>query len=211
MGNKTLGYEIRYRKQDSGVILNAARYLKDGKICFGIPEYKVNGEWVGRADVPERRKFLSNMHSSKKGFLMYIKRKTVEKDLEWKKKGRYITGENEFEEKKRGSYDKVQAHFDEQVERYGYQCPITLVPFTTIRKMRKGMSGREKILSNISPDRFFSHIHYTKQNTLFTSAGWNLKKGASGLEEIKFFFKKEFAERYKKILFERFPDQEYET
>ena len=31
-------------------------------------------------------------------------------------------------------------------------------------------------MTNISPDRLFSSITYTKQNTLFTTTGWNLSK-----------------------------------
>ena len=122
----------------------------------------------------------------------------------WKKQSRIIVGENEFEDI-RNCCAKVSAHFDKQVERYGYKCPITHIEFTTIRKNEMIKHEKKKIVSNISADRLFDYINYTKQNVLFTSLGWNLAKQNYSLEDMEKLFPGEFIERYKKIVLERFP------
>ena len=67
------------------------------------------------------------------------------------------------------------------------------------------------LLTNISSDRILNHINYTKQNVLFTSAGWNLARGELSLSEMKTFLNKECVERYEEILMERFPDYKEEN
>ena len=121
------------------------------------------------------------------------------------RQNRKLLGVNEFDEGWNCS-DKISAHFQNQVEKYGYKCPITHIDFTTIRKNGRLGSGKEKIISNISADRLFDHINYTKQNVLFTSLGWNIARMNFSLEDIRQLFPIEFGERYKKIVRERFPN-----
>ena len=62
------------------------------------------------------------------------------------------------------------------------------------------------IITNISADRILNHINYTKQNVLFTSAGWNIFRSGFSLSDMKIFLNKNHVERYEEILMERFPD-----
>ena len=193
MRGKSWGYEIRYPKG------------KD-------KQYKVNGVWTSRSYIPERRAYDQQRGNSLEGFMWLAKSHMAERNKNWLKRGRNSLGENEFLEKK--TINKLMSHYNEQVERYGDVCPITLIKFTTIRTHRRqgerAISGEKKyIFSNISIDRIFDHINYTKQNTLFTSSGWNLAKGIITLDQFKYLFKDEVIKRYKKILMERFPDQAY--
>ena len=71
------------------------------------------------------------------------------------------------------------------------------------------INNQVKTFSNISPDRIFNHIDYTEQNLIFTSQLWNFKKGGSSLYELSLILQPEVLERYKAIVMERFPDQEY--
>ena len=71
------------------------------------------------------------------------------------------------------------------------------------------INNRVKTFSNISPDRIFNHTRYTKQNTIFTSQLWNLKKGDSPMEHLELALNPEWMKRYKAIVIERFPDQIY--
>ena len=198
-------YPVRYKNPHSDIILNESFYLKDGKKISGKVEYLFQGKWISALLLPEKRHMVKKYRSSKQGYFLAMKNKMHIKSLERKRKGK-CTGENEFEEGW-GKCNKLVAQFDEQVERYGNRCPITLIPFTMIRKIT--IAGRgERISSNISPDRFFNNISYTKQNLLFTSGAWNFKKGDSDLKELEFFFP-HFIDWYKKIFIERFPDQKY--
>jgi hypothetical protein len=61
----------------------------------------------------------------------------------------------------------------------------------------------------VSLDRIFNHTRYTKQNTIFTSQLWNLKKGESPMEHLELALNPEWMKRYKAIVMERFPDQIY--
>ena len=141
-----------------------------------------------------------------------MKRKIKEKNKLWEKQGKFIVGENEFEEEE-GKCDKLTTAFHKQVLIYGNRCPITLIKFTTIRNNQnikhEGRPG--KLFSNVSPDRLLNHINYTRQNTLFTSWGWNQMKGAWSIQELRYLIQPDVIERYKKILIERFPDQKYEA
>ena len=177
----------------------------------GDPEYLVNGVWTKRNNVPERREYERKHGSSLERFISQAKNKMVERNKNWTKRKKYILGENEFLEKE--TSNKLMNHYKKQIERYGEVCPITLVKFTTIRtyEKRKERKNMEKqiFFSNLSPDRILNNINYTKQNTLFTTAGWNVARGELPLAEFKYLFKDEIIERYKKILIERFPDQGY--
>ena len=63
-------------------------------------------------------------------------------------------------------------------------------------------------MTNISPDRLFSPITYTKQNTLFTTTGWNISKHSLKFYEMPDNLKYENCQRHFKILRERFPEFE---
>ena len=127
------------------------------------------------------------------------------------KRGRILHGEFEFKDDRRGRCDKLLEAFDKQVARYGDRCPMTHLPFTMSRpnELRDINNYHGGFYSNISADRIFNPIEYTEQNTIFTSQLWNLKKGTSSIEELKFIFMPEVLERYKAIVIERFPDQRY--
>jgi hypothetical protein len=194
---KSLGYEVRYPKG------------KD-------QHYKVNIEgketWVTRNDLPERREYEKKRENSLERFLSKAKTSMSTRNGVWRRRGKYLLGENEFLENK--THDKIKAHYNEQIEIYGNRCPITLIKFTTFRDYERAREKNEKLqkrhfFSNISTDRLLNNINYTKQNTLFTSTGWNMARGELKIKEFKYIFKDEIIERYKKILIERFPDQKY--
>jgi len=178
----------------------------------GDPEYLVNGVWTKRNNVPERREYEQKNNSTLKRFISKSKHKMGEKNRNWIEQGKYIIGENEFVEKE--TSNKLMNHYKKQIERYGNICPITLIEFTTMRtyKLKKDKINsveRYTTFSNLSPDRIINNINYTKQNTLFTAAGWNIARGELVLEDFKYLFKDEIIERFKKILIERFTDQAY--
>ena len=213
---RTLGVEdLRYINPITGVISSKPTYIDEQGIKKSIPankmEYKVNGEWVKPHFAPHIRKHKKKYISSKKGFMMKIHNTMNSKEKERRKKGKLLQGENEFKDDRRGRCDKLMAHYDKQVERYGNKCPMTLIPFTMDRALERFDINNyaRGTFSNISPDRIFNHIDYTKQNTIFTSQLWNLKKGTSSISELKFIFMPEVLERYKAIVMERFPDQKY--
>ena len=203
--------DIRYINQITGVTSSKSGYTNEqGTRKYFTPEYKVNGEWVSASDAPHKRESSKKSLNSKKGYLCSKLNKMNGKEKERRKQGKFLQGENEFKDDRRGRCDKLMAHFDKQVERYGYKCPITLIPFTMVRANEKfDINNRVKTFSNISPDRIFNHIDYTEQNTIFTSQLWNFKKGESPISELKFIFLPEVLERYKAIVIERFPDQIY--
>jgi len=185
------------------------KYPAKGK---GDPEYMVNGVWTKRNNVPERREYEQNYNSTLERFISRSKHKMEARDKKWMGQGKYIIGENEFLEKE--TSNKLMNHYKKQIERYGEVCPITLIKFTTSRPFEfkeDRMYTMEKhiLFSNLSTDRILNNINYTKQNTLFTAAGWNVARGELELEEFKYLFKDEIIKRYKKILIERFPDQGY--
>jgi hypothetical protein len=211
-GNKIAkSYTTRYVHPKTGAVLKKSTYIKNGKKTRGLLMYFINNKWAKEEDVPERREWRRKRDSSVEGFLLYFKGTMAEKE---RQRGKFLIGDNEFEQKK-NYYDKIHAHFNEQVERYGYRCPITDVEFTTIRNHHTHYDGirREKktITTNISADRLLNHIHYTKQNVLFTSSGWNLVRGELSLSDMRFYLNKNHVERYEEILRERFPDQGYKN
>ena len=124
-------------------------------------------------------------------------------------RGRFLTGDNEFQDEK-GCYDKLQAHYDEQIDIYGPICPITQREFTFIRNNEKtGCGGAPRIITNLSNDRLLNEHHYTKQNLLFTSVGWNLTRVNFSIKDMSRLMRKDFFNRYMEILLERFPDKKY--
>ena len=71
------------------------------------------------------------------------------------------------------------------------------------------VNNQVRTSSNLSPDRIFNNINYTEQNTIFTSSLWNLTKGEKTFSELALVLKPELLERWRVIIVERFPDQEY--
>ena len=203
-------YKVRYIHPKTGVVLESCgtderRPNDPTKLKHGQMQFLYNNEWLSRSEIPEEREFRRAKESTLEFFLHKIKGSMRDTNLRWKKKNRVILGENEFENIW-GCCVRVRAHFNEQVKRYGYRCPITHIDFTTIRKQEMIKHERKKIVSNISADRLLDYINYTKQNVLFTSLGWNLAKQNYSLEDIEKLFPGEYTERYKKIMFERFPN-----
>ncbi len=202
----SLKYPTRYKNPDTGAILKGSQYIKNEKKTPGLLEYFINNEWVKKEKVPEIRARRKKRSSSLIGYFEYFKKKMVEKE---KLRGKFLIGDNEFNDKWK-CYDKLREHFNEQVKRYGYRCPITDLEFTTTRNHNEDYDGRRReekpLITNISADRLLNHIHYTKQNVLFTSAGWNIARGELSLSDMKIILNKNHVKRYEEILMERFPD-----
>ena len=159
---------------------------------------------------PHAREILIKRRSKKNPYLKKHLSDLAHRLREHKKRGREIQGENEFEDNRRGRADKFIEHFDKQIERYGNKCPITHIPFTmSIFHNVYDINNQVKTFSNVSPDRIFSSINYTKQNLIFTSSLWNLTKQERPISELMLIIKPEIMERYKAIVMERFPDQKY--
>jgi hypothetical protein len=202
-------YKIQYVHPKTGEVLECCYYLEKGVKKQGQQRYLVNGELVREWDVPERRKWIKESNSSLRGFFIKIKRKMKEFNEYSLAKGRYLIGENEFEDEY-NCYDKLQAHYDKQVERYGPICPITHMEFTFIRTNEKKGPGKGIInITNLSHDRMLNEKNYTKQNMLFTSTGWNLARGNFSLKDMSRLMREDYFKRYCKILVERFPDKKY--
>ena len=214
-GSLQLGklYPRRYIHHETGAVLEKSHYIRNGKRTNGRHELFVNNKWIQEDEVPERREWRKKRYSSLRGSFKNIKGLIKEKE---KKAGKFLIGEDEFKDKW-NCYDKLQAQYNEQVEQYGYRCPITDQEFTHIRALIKGKRGGDRrkhniIRTNMSPDRLLNHIHYTKQNVLFTSAGWNVARGdLKTIADMKFYLNKNHVERYVEILMERFPDYKEEA
>jgi len=204
--------DIRYINQITGDISSTSGYLNEQGIKKRYkPEYKVNGEWVKKGEAPHQRENQRNFSNSKKGYFCSKLTRINQREKIRKKQGKFLQGENEFKDDRWGRCDKLMEAFDEQVEQYGYKCPITLIPFTMDRALEKFDINNycSGVYSNVSPDRIFNHIDYTEQNTIFTSQLWNLKKGDSPMEHLELALNPEWMKRYKAIVIERFPDQIY--
>ena len=204
-------YKIQYVHPKTGEVLEGCYYLEKGVKKKGSQHFLVNGEWISETDVPEKREWVKEKNSSLRGFFMHIKRKMREKNETSFARGRDLIGENEFEEGY-NCYDKLQAHYDEQIERYGPICPITHMEFTFERsneKKEEGYSNNLKNITNLSHDRLLNPNNYTKQNTLFTCNGWNLARQNFSLKDMSLLMREDYFKRYCKILMERFPDQRY--
>jgi hypothetical protein len=214
---RTMGsgkYPMRYINPITGAISPTSQYVnKQGmkkQITTKYQEYKVNGEWLKSHLAPHVRETIRKILNTKQGYMLFILRQIDYSSKQREKKGRYLQGENEFIDNRRGRCDKLMAHFDKQVDRYGNKCPITHIPFTMdIFHQRFDINNRTKTFSNVSPDRIFNYINYTEQNLIFTSQLWNLKKGESSMYELELALNPEWIERYKAIVIERFPDQKY--
>ena len=207
--------DIRYTNPITGVASSESRYIDEQGIKQSIPthkiEYKFKGEWIKPNLLPSNRDSTRKSLNSKRGYFCSKLAGINKKGIKARKQGKFIQGENEFRDSRWGRCDKLMAHYDNQVERYGEKCPMTHIPFTREVALEKFDINNlaHGIYSNISADRIFNHIDYTEQNTIFTSQLWNLKKGESSLYELKFIFLPEIIERYKAIVEERFPDQKY--
>ena len=208
-------HPIRYTNPITGVVSLQSRYINEQGIRKLISskymEYQVEGKWVKKKLVPHLREYNKIYLSSKKGFMLKIHASMTRKVKDRLEQGKNLHGEFEFKDDRRGRCDKLLEAFDKQVARYGDRCPMTHLPFTMSRpnELRDINNYHGGFYSNISADRIFNPIEYTEQNTIFTSQLWNLKKGTSSIEELKFIFMPEVLERYKAIVIERFPDQRY--
>ena len=209
-------YPIRYTNPVTGIVSSQSTYKDKQGITKSISsnkykEYKINDEWVKSNQVPHLRESIKKSLNSKRGYFCTKLVGMNRKEKERRKQGRFLQGENEFKDDRWGRCDKLMAHFDKQVERYGNKCPMTHIPFTMDRAFERFDINNyaSGTFSNISPDRIFNHIDYTEQNLIFTSKLWNFKKAESSLYELKFIFIPEVLERYKAIVAERFPDQKY--
>jgi len=207
-------YPVRYTNPITGVISLESQYVNEQgikkRITSKYREYEVNGEWLKSHLAPHVRETVRKNQNTKKGYMLSMLRDLSKLTKRRDKKGRYLQGENEFKDNRRGRCDKLMAHFDKQVDRYGNKCPITHIPFTmNILYQRFDVNNQIKTFSNVSPDRIFNKIHYTEQNLIFTSQLWNLKKVDSSMYELELAFNPEWIERYKAIIIERFPDQKY--
>ncbi len=208
-------HPIRYTHPITGVVSTQSTYINEEGIRKHISskymEYQVGGKWVKSKLVPHLREYSIKYYSSKKGFMLKIYGSMTRKVKERLKQGKILHGEFEFKDDRRGRCDKLLEAFDKQVARYGYKCPMTHIPFTVSRPndLRDINNHHGGVYSNVSADRIFNPIEYTEQNTIFTSLLWNLKKGTSSIEELKFIFMPEVLTRYKEIVIERFPDQIY--
>ena len=103
--------------------------------------------------------------------------------------------------------EDLKNHWHKQKDEMGPNCPFTRQPLTMIRhkKEKTGVT-----YTNISPDRLFSSVTYTKQNVLFTSAGWNISKSRFKYHELPIYCGKVLSKRFFKILNQRFPQEEWD-
>ena len=206
-----LKYKRQYLHPETKEVLNNSQYLnvKKGVKQTGDIRYLVGGKWVSKDYVPEIRELEKKRKSCLRGFFRHIKDKMSQKNKDSLAKGRDLIGENEFKDE-HGCYDKLQAHYDEQVKRYGPICPITHMEFTFKRNNEQTVTGNGLLnVTNLSGDRLLNEQNYTKQNTLFTSVGWNLARRNFSLKDMSLLMRKDFFDRYMEILSERFPDQKY--
>ena len=204
-----LKYERRYLHPETREVLDRSHFLKKGVNTIGYTQYLVGGKWVSTTYVPELRELDKKRESCLKAFLLKMKANIKMKGEKSLSKGKFLIGDNEFKDKK-GCCDKLQAHYDEQIERYGPICPITHMEFTFERNNEEiGRGNTLKNITNLSKDRLLNEHHYTKQNLLFTSMGWNYCRGTFSIKDMSRLMRKDFFNRYMEILLERFPDKKY--
>ena len=204
-----LKYKRQYLHRETREVLESSYYLKKGVKKQGDIQYLVGGKWVSKDYVPEIRELETKRKSCLRGFFRHIKDKMRQKNKEVLAKGRDLIGENEFKDGS-GCYDKLQAHYDEQIERYGPICPITHMEFTFERNNEQTGTGNGLLnITNLSHDRMLNEKNYTRQNTLFTCNGWNLARRDFSLKDMSILMREDYFKRYCKILVERFPDQRY--
>ena len=205
-------YESKYVHPKTGEIVKGSRYLENGILKRGRQMCLVGGKWIFKTNVPEYRKQTQEIHSSLRGFFQSMKADMVKKESATLKKGRVLIGNNEFKDKF-NCYDKLQYHYDKQIERYGPRCPITGLEFTFKRNNQKkeGYTSANKNITNLSNDRMLNEHHYTTQNMLFTCTGWNLQRRDFSLKDMSILMRKDFFENYTRILVERFPEKQDEV
>ena len=205
-----LKYERRYLHPKTKEVLKGSHFLKKGVSTIGHTQYLVDQKWVSPIYVPEFRELDKKRSSSLRTFLLKMKGNMKMKGKTSLGRGRFLTGDNEFQDKN-GCCDKLQAHYDAQIEQYGPICPITHMEFTFERNNEEiGKGNTDRIITNLSRDRLLNEHHYTKQNLLFTSTGWNLNRGTFSIKDMSRLMRKDFFNRYMEILLERFPDKKYE-
>ena len=202
-------YKLRYLHPETREVLKGSQYLEKGVVKHGYVQYLVDGKWDRKDNVPEYREYIKRHTSTLRSFLLKMKANMKMKEKGSLNRGKFLIGNNEFTDKE-GSCEKLQAHYDEQVERYGPICPITHIKFTFIRNnARIGRGNTARTVTNLSNDRLINEQNYTKQNLLFTCLGWNLARGTFSIKDMGRLMNKDFFDRYMEILCERFPDQKY--
>ena len=185
-----LKYKRQYLHPETREVLKSSYYLKKGVKVTGYTQYLVGGKWVSKDYVPEIRELEKKRKSCLRGFFRHIKDKMNQKNKDSLAKGRDLIGENEFEDK--------------------FNCPITHMEFTFERTNEQTGAGNGLLnVTNLSGDRLLNEQNYTKQNTLFTSVGWNLARRNFSLKDMSLLMRENYFKRYCKILVERFPDQIY--
>jgi len=113
--------DIRYINSITGVASSKSRYIDEHGVKRKI-EYKINGEWVSGTLNPRIRENRNKASSSKNGYFC-AKLTTMNRKVEDRKKqGKFLQGEYEFKDERYGRCDKLLAHYDKQVERYGNKC-----------------------------------------------------------------------------------------
>ena len=222
-------YPVQYRNPLTGITSDCSYYIDEqgNKKDASIYKFFVEGEWVTARNAPHNRETLRKYSNTKRGFMVALHRITRNRLKKRIERGREILGENELmdapnelmnskrsgaptNENKPKIAQEFIKYFDEQVARHGYKCPLTHIPFTMFSNNKKfDINDQTKTFSNVSPDRIFNHIGYSKQNTIFTSQLWNLTKMERPIPELELILKTEIMERYKAIVVERFPDQKY--
>ena len=206
-----LNYKRQYLHRETREVLNNSQYLKKGEKVSGCVQYLVGGKWVSKTYVPEYRELDKKRTSTSRTFLLKIKANIKTKEKISLSRGRFLIGDNEFQDKE-GCCDKLQAHYDEQVEKYGPICPITHMEFTFKRNNKEvGVGNADRLITNLSHDRLLNEHHYTEQNLLFTSMGWNLTRGAFSIKDMSILMREDYFKNYIRILLERFPDKKYEV
>ena len=92
---------------------------------------------------------------------------------------------NEFE-----SFEEFFKCWEDQQKIYGRKCPYYGFEMTRIRGLVSGTNNRHKqSFTNISRDRIFSHLPYSKKNIMFVSWKANNEKGNITLEVAEKFIK----------------------
>jgi hypothetical protein len=206
-------YKSRYVHPKTHEVLGSYKFLEDGILKNGRKMFLVEGKWIFKTYVPEYRKQTQEIRSSLRGFFQSIKSQMKSKEFIALKRGRVLIGNNEFQDKF-NCYDKLQYHYDKQIERHGPRCPITGFEFTFKRDneiKEKGDTNGIKNMTNLSHDRMLNEYHYTTQNMLFTCMGWNLQRRDFSLKDMSILMREDFFKNYTKILVERFPEKQDEV
>jgi len=186
--------KIRNRDPKTGIIIKGGGWGYKIKYENKKQLYFVNGTWVKYNEVPERKKYLKKYRSSEKPYF-----KSMYEKIKIRSKKHKEMNKMDFK-----NVEDLINHWHKQKEIYGNKCPITGQILTTERMVEKEKIGMT--MSNLSIERLFSSITYTKQNTIFTSTAWNLSKHSLKFFEMPVYLNRECCDRHFKIVHQRFPE-----